>query len=189
MLKKFNANPWHKIIGDCAIRALVLGLGFDYKVACKQLGVACKKGHGLVRDTGIDLYDIKSKFSSFFDIVEDFGDSQDFVPDEFKGTDDDIMVKSMEGSMKVPGTFGITLRDFIELYADQGLFLVGLVSDDDDQYGHVVFVNNLPGMNYAVDTFDSLNFLVDAFMRVKHRLPASDPRHYRLDPKTKEFIV
>jgi len=93
ILKKFNVNPWHKRIGDCAIRSLVIGLGFDYRAACKQLGVSYKNGHGLIRDTGIDLYDIKTKFSEFFDIVEDFNDERDFVPDEFKGSEDDERIR------------------------------------------------------------------------------------------------
>lgn len=45
-----------------------------------------------MRNTGIDLYDIKSKFSSFFDVIEDFEEDQDFVPDEFKGSEDDIRI-------------------------------------------------------------------------------------------------
>jgi len=57
------------------------------------------------------------------------------------------------------------------------------------QDGHIVFVNNAKGMNYAVDTFNSLDFLVDSYMRIKHRLPKSDPRHFKLDPITKEFVV
>lgn len=190
LMKKFNANPWHQRIGDCAIRALVIGLGFDYRAACKQLGVACKSGYGLVRSTGIDLYDIKAKFSSFFDIVEDFNEQQDFVPDEFKGSDDDARIQDIEASLLVPGTFGITLRDFLEMYADQGQFLVGLVTNDQKQDGHIVFVNCAKGMNYAVDTYtSSLDFLVDSFMRIKQRLPKDDPRHFRLDPVTKEFVV
>lgn len=190
IMKKFNANPWHQRIGDCAIRALVIGLGFDYKEACKQLGVACKRGHGLVRNSGIDLYDIKSKFSSFFDVVEDFEEDQDFVPDEFKGSEDDIRIQSMESSLKVPGTLGITLREFIQLFKGQGQFLVGLITNDDKKDGHIVFVNCAPGMGYAVDTFSSsLNFLVDSYMRIKHRLPKDDPKHFKLDPVTKEFIA
>ena len=56
---KANYNKYHKNIGDCAIRAIVAGIGMDYDLVCKRFGMSWKKGHGLIRDTGIDLELIK----------------------------------------------------------------------------------------------------------------------------------
>jgi hypothetical protein len=41
----------------------------DYELVCKRLGVSFKRGRGLIRDTGIQLDDIKEKFNDYFDIV------------------------------------------------------------------------------------------------------------------------
>jgi hypothetical protein len=41
----------------------------DYEKVCKRLGVAYKRGWGLIRDTGIKLDNIKDKFDEYFDKV------------------------------------------------------------------------------------------------------------------------
>lgn len=79
----FSFNPWKKLRPDCAIRAISAATLLDYREVCKQLGVAYKNGMGLIRDSGIDLEMIKSKFSDYFDIIEDFAENYSFVPDEF----------------------------------------------------------------------------------------------------------
>lgn len=79
-----NYNPWKARRPDCAIRAIVAATGLDYRVVCKRLGVSWKNGIGLIRDTGIDLEDIKHKFNDYFDIIEDFNEDFSFVPDEYK---------------------------------------------------------------------------------------------------------
>jgi hypothetical protein len=67
--KNINYNKWGKNIGDCAIRAICAGIEMDYEKVCKRLGVAHKRGWGLIRDTGIKLEDIKEKFDEYFDVV------------------------------------------------------------------------------------------------------------------------
>ena len=74
--KKFNANKWGKLHGDCAIRALVLGIGIDYEAACKVLKVRCVPGEGYVAEdgnegAGIDLDLIQEKFSKFLGEIQD----------------------------------------------------------------------------------------------------------------------
>lgn len=188
-IKKFNANPWGAKTGDCVIRALVLGIGIDYVQACKKLGVSYKKGHGLIRDSGISLDDVKSKFAEYFDIVQDYADDLEFVPDEFKDSKEDDDIRALELELGLDDSrYGITLSDFIDMYKDSGCYLVGL-STPDNKDGHIVFVNCNHGKNFAVDTFDSLKFIVDSFMRVKKTVPKDSPLHFKLDPVTKKFIV
>ena len=83
---KFNFNPWNARRPDCAIRGISAATGLDYREVCRILGVSYKNGSGIIRDTGIDLNDIEEKFSKYFDIVEDYYDNYDFVPDEYRDT-------------------------------------------------------------------------------------------------------
>ena len=99
ILKLFNANPWGARVGDCVIRALVLGIGIDYKEACKTLGVSFKNGRGLIRDTGIDLYDVKDKFKDYFDVVQDYYEDIDFVPDEYADSKINDQMNAIERSI------------------------------------------------------------------------------------------
>ena len=80
----FNFNCYGKNIDDCAIRAVVAATGLDYREVCKRFGVSYVKGKGLRRSTGIGLDVIEEKFGEYCDIVEDYYDNYDFVPDEFK---------------------------------------------------------------------------------------------------------
>lgn len=78
---------------------------------------------------------------------------------------------------------GITLGDFLELYRGQGTFLVGLVGNPKAENptarsgGHIVCVRCWPKKYpYAIDTWNSIEMLVDSFMRVKKVIPEDDPR-------------
>lgn len=82
----FNFNPWNARAPDCAIRAVSAATGLDYREVCKRLGVSWKKDKGLVRDSGIDLNDVEYVFDEYFDIIEDYYDNYNFVPDEYKDT-------------------------------------------------------------------------------------------------------
>lgn len=74
---KFNFNKYGMHIPDCAVRSVVAATGLDYDIACKMYGCSFKRGHGLIRNSGIALEDIKQKFNSYFDIVVDFNDDFD----------------------------------------------------------------------------------------------------------------
>ena len=87
-------------------------------------------------------------------------------------------------------TSGLTLAEFLDLYQEQGQFLVGLVGNPkaknksssclDD--GHIVCARCIPGKaGYAIDTFDSSEMIVDSFMHIIKAVPKSDPRHYVYD--------
>ena len=54
-----NFNPWQVRAPDCAIRAIVAATGLDYREVCRRFGVSWKNGRGMIRDSGIDLDDIK----------------------------------------------------------------------------------------------------------------------------------
>ena len=82
----FNFNPWGARAPDCAIRAISAATGLDYREVCRRLKAAWKSGFGLVRKTGVGLSTIEKKFAEYCDIIEDFYDNYNFVPDEFKGT-------------------------------------------------------------------------------------------------------
>lgn len=85
----FNFNPWKQHIGDCAIRAISAATGLDYREVCNRLGVSYANGKGLIRDKGIGLRAIEKKFKEYFDIIEDFYDNYEFVPDDMKGSEED----------------------------------------------------------------------------------------------------
>lgn len=77
----FNFNKYgERKVGDCAIRAIVAGIGMDYDLVCKKLGASFKRGRGLIRNSGIELNDIKSKFRGFFDVIQDFEEDLAFTP-------------------------------------------------------------------------------------------------------------
>lgn len=82
---------------------------------------------------------------------------------------------------------GITVEDFITMFANEGKFLVGCVSPEGD--GHIVFVNCSKGKNFLVDTYDSSSFMVDSWMQITKTLPKDDPRHYKWDKENHRFII
>lgn len=192
-LKKFNFNPWGANVGDCAIRAIVAAIGMDYRKVCRRLGFSWKNGRGLIRDSGTDLNRVKEVFDEYFDIVEDFEDAYDVTDDLVNDRDFDTSLFLSDENF---GVTGITLEEFIDLYRDQGLFLVGLQANPDAKNhaardgGHIVAVNCQPGTKpYFIDSWDSSEMLVDSYMRVKKRLPANHPDHWVYDKQAKKFVL
>lgn len=187
-IKIFSFNPWKKNIGDCAIRAVVAAIGMKYELVCKEFGVSWKRGYGLIRDTGIDLEDIKQTFDEYFDVVEDFNEE---LPQDLMDDPAFAQARFMNAALGIEDNCsGITLAEFLDLYRGQGTFLVGLVSNPDAKSaackrpnaGHIVCAKCLRGKDgYAFDTWDSSELLVDSFMRVKKKIPKDDPRHWIFD--------
>lgn len=149
---KINFNPWKKNIDDCAIRSISAATGLDYREVCKRLGVAWKNNYGLIRKTGIDLEDAKRVFGEYFDIIEDFEENLNFVPDEFKDSPENDELIAFDLNNDITGdSSGITLEDFVRDYRNQGAFLVGCVSNPNAKNkiarregGHLVYVNCSP---------------------------------------------
>lgn len=75
-----------------------------------------KKGKGLIRDTGIDLDKIEEIFSEYFDIVEDFYDNYDFVPDEMKDSKENIELQKFDMLNGINAVSKTTLNDFIDMF-------------------------------------------------------------------------
>ena len=197
-LLRFNFNPWKARTGDCAIRAIVGATGLDYRVVCKRLGGAWKNGTGLLRDTGIDLKRVKNTFMPYFDIIEDFTENLNFVPDEFKDSPENAMMDDFDLEYGIDGvSSGMTLNEFVTDYKNQGEFVVSCEGNPNAidpvcrKGGHLVYVRCLSKYNRQgfVDTWDSGEMLVDAYMRVVKREPASSPYHYKYDKENKQFIV
>ena len=112
-IKLKNFNKWGKHIGDCAIRAIVAAIGMDYEKVCKKLGVSFKRNYGLIRDTGINLDIVKTKFNEWFDVVEDFSDNID-LSNEFPNS---IDIDSFDDSLEIDSfSSGITLSEFMDLF-------------------------------------------------------------------------
>lgn len=194
---KFNYNPWKAKISDCVIRSVVAATGLDYREVCKRLGVSWKYGRGLIRDTGIDLEDVKRVFGKYFDIIEDFTDNYAFVPDEFKDSHQNDELRALELKYGITNdSSGITLHEFIEQFKNQGLFIVSCVGNPDavDTYsrqgGHLVCVQCISGKKQGfIDTWNSSEMLVDAYMRVIKREPKNSPLHWKYDNEKHAFIV
>lgn len=194
---KFNYNPWKAKIGDCAIRSIVAATGLDYREVCKRLGVAWKYGKGLIRDTGIDLEDVKRVFGKYFDIIEDFTDNYAFVPDEFKDSQEDDELRTLELQYGITDdSSGITLKEFIDQFENQGAFLVSCIGNPNATNtnarsgGHLVYVQCIPGKRHGfIDSWDSSEMLVDAYMRVIKKEPFDSPLHWKYDHENHKFIV
>ena len=194
---KFNYNPWKARTGDCAIRAIVGATGLDYRVVCKRLGVAWQNGKGLIRDTGIDLEQVKIAFKSYFDIIEDFTENLNFVPDEFKDSPENAMMDDFDLENGIDGvSSGMTLNEFVTDYQNQGSFIVSCegnpnaISPVCRKGGHLIYVRCIPGHKQGfIDTWDSGEMLVDAYMRVVKREPISSPSHWKYDKQNKKFIL
>ena len=194
----FNFNPWKQHIGDCAIRAISGATGLDYREVCRRLNVSYKNGKGLIRDTGIDLDDIKDRFNEYFDVVEDFNDNYAFVPDEFKDSPEDIEMRKFDAMYGIDEVSTMTLNDFCDEFAGQGRFLVGLVGNPEAKNpklrnkndGHIVYANLSKSNSKQgfIDTFDCGDMLVDAYMRVAKREPANSPYHLKFDVNTQKFV-
>lgn len=111
-----NLNPWGKFINDCSIRAVSAATGLKYQEVCKRFGYSWKNGHGLIRDTGTTLDEAKSKFNEYFDVVEDFYEDYDFVPDEMKGTDAEQELIDFDNEQGIGAAAGITLNEFVDMF-------------------------------------------------------------------------
>ena len=195
----FNFNPWKAYTGDCAVRAISGATCLDYREVCKQLGVSYKNGKGLIRDIGIDLDDIKSKFNDYFDIVEDYYENFEFTPDEFKGSKEDKAMRKFDELQGIGAVSNTTLNEFCDEFAGQGKFLVGLVGNPNAKNpklrnkddGHIVYVNLSPNARRQgfIDTFDAGDMLVDSYMRLKKTEPKSSPRHFKYDMNKHQFML
>lgn len=191
-VKIFSFNPWKAHVGDCAIRAICAAIGMKYELVCKEFNVAWKNDQGLIRDTGIDLELIKNTFDEYFDHVEDYSEE---LPPELMDDPAFTQARFLDAAYGIDDdSSGITLAEFLELYSDQGTFLVGLVGNPDAQNpnarkgGHIVCAKCLKGKSgFAIDTWNSEEMLVDSFMRVKKTIPKDDPRHWVWDAKNKCF--
>ena len=195
---KTNYNPYGKRIGDCAIRAIVAATGLDYREVCKRLGVAFTKGKGLRRDTGIELEDIKQKFSDYFDIVEDYCDNNAFVPDEYKDSNANDEMNQFDIDNDISLVSGDTLNDFCDYFDGQGTFLVSLDYNPKSSNpaisrpgGHIVCARLSPKAKRRgfIDNWDSGEMLVDAYMRVVKMEPKDSLLHWKYDYDKKQFIV
>lgn len=200
--KKLNYNKWGKNIDDCAIRSISAGLGMDYEVVCRKFGVACKKGYGLIRKTGINLNDIIVKFDEYFDSVVNFTEkmSMDDIRNSSKDMDDEdfIDVDMFDDEMDIDSfSSGITLDEFLSVYMrGQGNFLVGLVANKDAENrlcrqteGHIVFGSTLKGkVPFFVDTWNCGEMLVDSYMRIKKTVPKESNEHWKYDSENRKFI-
>lgn len=186
---EFNFNPWKQNIDDCAIRSVTCATGMKYELVCRQLGVAWKRGHGLIRNSGIDLEWIKTCFNDWFDVVQDFNDNGwEEMPDDLRDDPDFEDVQRIDIELGIDSTSsGITLDDFCDMFAGQGTFLVGLVSNPKSKSpacrqeagGHIVCAKCFRGKDPVfVDTWNSGDMLCDSWMRVNRRLPEGDPRHW-----------
>lgn len=173
---KCNYNPWKKKINDCAIRSVSAALNMSYVEVCKAFHVAWKNGYGLIRDTGIDLDDIKQTFDEYFDSVTDF--NEDLPKDAKMQAMDDEMTKFDADNGIDSASSGITVNEFIDMHRGEGLFLVGCITPDHDRDGHIVYVNT--NALRFVDTFDCGDFIVDAWLHIKQRLTKGDPRLIKL---------
>lgn len=173
--KKFNANKWGKLHGDCAIRALVLGIGIDYEVACKMLKVNCVQGEGYVAEdgnegTGIDLDLLQSTFSKLLGEVEDnLLANPDIDPIEaFK------MAKPLDQWLED--------KDFKE----PGRYLVYLDDNKEKDGGHIVFADCRSTPVYY-DVSDCGDMNVQAWIKVTHVLKKDSKYHYKYDKATHTF--
>lgn len=188
--KRFNFNKWKQNIGDCAIRAICAGIGMDYELVCKRLGVSFKRGKGLIRDTGIKLDDIKEKFDEYFDVVQDYNEVYDFKDDISK--DKYIDLDMWDNDEDDQFSSGDTLEDFLLMYND-GEYLIGLTgnkkaeSDKCKKGGHIVYANTL-NEPYFIDTWDCSEMLVDCFMRINKKVPKDSNEHWKYDKEKKMFI-
>ena len=72
---------------------------------------------------------------------------------------------------------GITVEKFIEIYKNEGRFLVGCFSPKKKD-GHIVYVNT--DKQYLIDTFDCSNFIVDSWMQIEKVVPKDDPRRLKI---------
>lgn len=193
----FNFNPWGKIAPDCSIRAISAATGLDYREICKKFGFSYKNGYGMIRQSGVNLTDIKHVFNEYFDIVEDFYDNYNFVPDEYKDSIEASQMDFIDSTLDVNAVTGITLNEFIDMFRNRGTFLVSVTGNPKAKNpnartgGHIVCANCSPinKKQGFIDIWDSGEMLVDAYMRIKKVEPMNSPKHWRYDREKHRFIV
>ena len=132
---KHNQNPFGKVIGDCVVRSLSLGLGIPYEKICDDMGKGFKDGEGLIGD--ITLNDI-SDFSKKTGMLKPLKFDNAFFDYVYRG-------KDYEPKYTWP-----TLRDFAN--GNRGKYIVLVRRSDVDmthEYArevfkitfHVIYVN------------------------------------------------
>lgn len=195
---KFNFNPWRQRIPDCFVRAVCAATGLDYREVCKKYGISYKNGKGVIRDTGLSLRKIEQVFSDYFDVVENFSDDMDFVPDEYVDSKENAELQKFDIEHGIDSASGITLNEFVDLFKDKGTFLVSLKLNPEVHKnaqssriaGHITCVKCIPGKKQGfIDTWDCGDMLVDAYMRVIKKEPADSPLHWKYDKEKHEFII
>ena len=172
-----NMNPWGKMIGDCAIRAVSSAIAMKYPAVCRLVGKECRPGRRLVGNEGIGLEAIKKRLGNFFDRIEDASEtSWENRPEEFRDMEFDPEIDS-------DPDLGLTLDQFCESYRDTGRYLVALVHGSKPKDGtsrirdgHVIYANLSPGKNYFFDTLDCGKMIVYAYMRVVAILDVNSPQ-------------
>lgn len=194
----FNFNPYKQRIGDCSIRAIVAAIGLAYREVCNRLHKTFKKGKGLLRDSGIDLEDVKKVFQPYFDVIEDFYEDNTFIPPELEKSKANADMEAFDNDNMIGLASGITLNEFVDMFKNQGSFLVSLEpnpeSDDEEcKHGdnHIVCVKCIPGIRKQgfIDIWDSGDMLVNAYMRVAKTEPKDSPLHWKYDYEKHQFIV
>jgi hypothetical protein len=142
-----------------------------YVDVCRKLGVSFKNGHGLIRDSGIYLQKIKDAFDEYFDVVVDFG--EELPPEDVPEIDYDTshLFDDDEEYMDSPNENSeMSLAEWMVLNKGLGLFIVGLHNPTNGVDGHLVCASTL-SMKFF-DTWDCSDWKVDAWMRVRKRLPS-----------------
>jgi hypothetical protein len=160
--RPYNANPWKKNLPDCAVRAVSLAINMPYVDVCRRLGVSFKRGHGLIRDSGVYLQKIKDAFDDYFDIVVDFYET--LPPEDIPDVEYDTAALFADDDV---GNTEQTLVQWMLLNRGSGLFIVGLHSPETGGGAHLVCAstNSLK----FFDTWDCSDWRVDAWLRVKKR--------------------
>ena len=113
------------------------------------------------------------------------------------GSKEDLELQAFELQNGMNSASGLTLNDFVDMFKDQGTFLVSLVENPEASNvnsrkgGHIVCVRC--GKNAVkqgfIDTWDSGEMLVDTYMRIVKTEPKDSPLHWRYDRAQHKFIV
>lgn len=139
-----------------------MGLEMPYVDVCKRLGVSFRKGHGLIRKGGTPLDWVKENFPENFDIVVDF--DEELPPDAIPEGESDT-IRLIDGD--APFTSGLTLVEWMNLYANTGVYLVALEHPFNTEATHVTLATTNSKMFF--DTFDCSDWKVFAWLRIRKR--------------------
>lgn len=177
-----NMNPWGRLIGDCAVRAVSAALAMRYDAVCGLFGKKCQPGRGLVGNEGICLETVKRRLGRFFDKIEDAGETAfEARPPEFAGME-------FDPAFDESPDLGLSLDEFCDAYTGTGRYLVAVVPPEvyagRNSRGHMTYADLRPGRGVFMDTWDCGRKTVLAFMRVKAVLSFKDPRSLYFGKKT-----